>query len=138
MNSMKKLSFMLLFSIFSITAFAGKPIQVSELPADAQVLLNTHFTSIKVANVVKDFDDGSVEYEVRLVDGTEIDFNSKGVWQNISMPRGKAVPQSIIPKGVSDYLKSNGISSNVEELSRERRGFFEVELIDGTELRLKG
>ena len=54
------------------------------------------------------------------------------------MPRGKAVPQAIIPKGIVDYLKSNGINSEVEELSRERRGFFEVELIDGTELRLKG
>ncbi len=135
---MKKLVFMILSGVVALSAFAGRPISVSELPSEANALLKTHFSSVKVVKVEKDIDDGSVEYEVRLADGTELDFNSKGVWQNIDMPRGKTVPAAIVPNGVKEYLKAQEINSGVEELSRKSRGIFEVELSDGTELRLKG
>lgn len=134
---MKKSVFVLMFMLVSLCAFAEKQISVNELPADAKSFLNTHFTNVAIATVEKDFENLSIEYEVKLVDGTEIDFDSKGVWKSISVLDGKAIPSEIIPKCVSNYLKSKGKNQQVEELSRERRGYYEVELSNGEELHIK-
>ena len=53
-------------------------IQPSQLPANAQSFLNTHFKGVGIGLVKKDLD----SYDVTLTDGTEIDFVINGEWKD--------------------------------------------------------
>ena len=39
----------------------------------------------------------STKYEVLLMDGTEIDFDSRGNWEEVSAKKGKTVPATVVP-----------------------------------------
>ena len=73
----------------------------------------------------------SAKYEVVLMDGTEIDFDSKGNWEEVSAKKGQVVPVSIIPGFAVNYLKShNFVNEGVTKVERDRKGY-EIELSTG-------
>ena len=41
------------------------------------------------------------------MDGTEIDFDSKGNWEEVSAKKGQTVPVSIVPGFAVNYLKAH-------------------------------
>ncbi|MBE6201933.1 MAG: PepSY-like domain-containing protein [Tidjanibacter sp.] len=106
-------------------------INQSLLPTPAQNFLSAHFGSVEVTSVVKDFDDFSYTYEVRLADGTHIEFRKDGDWKSVSN-RTTGVPAAIMPDKIVEYVTTNYPNNFVIEIERDRQ--IDIELNDGLDL----
>ena len=134
---MKKL-FVLLAAIaasVSVSVSAGTPVNESELPQAAKTFISTHFSGVQIKKVVKDQGRRGMEFEVDFVGGAEVDFTSDGNWKEVKAAKGNAVPAAVVPAAIAKYVADNFSGQAIVEISRKRGGF-EVELANGTELKL--
>ena len=131
---MKKILSLLVMAIVAIQfSFAGDVItkDMNQLPLPARNFINRHFTKPQVAHIKIDKDLlESAKYEVLLTDGTEIDFDSEGNWEEVSASKGHAVPASVVPSFAVSYLKEHNFTEPVTKVERDRKGY-EVELSTG-------
>lgn len=135
---MKKfLATMLLMVVASVSAtiFAGTPINQSELPKAAQSFITKYFPKDQVRKVEKDNGRRGMEYEVDFTSGAEVDFTSDGNWKEVKAARGTSVPSAIVPAAIAKYVATNFKGQTIVEISRKRGGY-EVELSNGSELKL--
>ena len=94
--------------------------------------INRHFTKPEVSHIKIDKEMlEATKYEVLLTDGTEIEFDSKGNWEEVSARKGQVIPASIVPNFAVDYLKAHNFAAEgVTKVERDRKGY-EVELSTG-------
>lgn len=116
-------------------ANAGTPIRPAELPEAARTFLGKYFPGDEVWKAEKESGRRGMEYEVDLGSGAEVDFYETGDWKEVKAARGNAVPGAVIPAAIESYVSTNFKGQRIVEISRKRGGY-EVELADGTELRL--
>lgn len=116
-------------------AYAGTPTTQDKLPKEARSFIVKYFPGDKVRNVEKEQGYRGMEYEVDFASGAEIDFREDGSWKEIKSAKGKVVPIGVVPAGIAKHVKTNYSGQGVVEISRKRGGY-EVELADGTELKL--
>jgi uncharacterized protein YuzE len=98
-----------------------------------QQFVSTYFPKATILFTQRD--DG--EYEVRLSDGTEIDFTRKGEWKNIDCKHSNiytSVPAELVPEQISTYVKTNFASQSIIKIEKKRRSW-EIEL--SSELEIK-
>lgn len=107
-----------------------RTIAFSGLPQTAQNFVNKHFSNKEVSTVFYDTDDK--EYEVRFSDGSKIEFDKKGSWEEIEDRDN--VPAAVMPQPIRDYLATNHKNTKVRKISADRRGY-EVELLGDMELK---
>ena len=105
---------------------------VTSLPAKAQQYLK-HFDS-PVAYIEVD-NDGvfGKNYDVKLKDGSEIDFDKKGEWKSIDTNL-KPVPATFVHKSIAAYVKKNYPDTFVSKIERDSRGC-DVELSNHMDLK---
>ena len=137
---MKKLAIALTF-VLSIVCCLGAQARdtysrdVKDLPAAAQSFLKNNFKA-GVSLIKIDKTMGHVkDYEVILTDGSEVEFDGSGNWKEIDVPRGKSVPDSVLPALTKSYIKQNHNGQKVVGIERSRSGF-SVDLTDGIELKV--
>lgn len=131
---MKKILSLLVVALVAIQmAFAADVItkDMNQLPLPARNFIQQYFTNPQVAHIKIESEMlESRKYEVKLVNGTEIDFDKKGNWVEVDGKK-KAIPTELIPAFIKDYLKTNGFSKeSVTKLEREGKGY-EAELNTG-------
>lgn len=131
---MKKLLSLFVMGMVAIQmAFASDVItkDLNQLPLSARNFISRHFTNPQVAHIKIDKEVlEATKYEVVLMDGTEMEFDSKGNWTEVSSKKGQ-VPASIIPGFASNYLKAHNFSSErVTKVERDGKGC-EVKLGSG-------
>lgn len=131
---MKKILSLLVIALVAVQfAFAADVItkDINQLPLSARNFINKYFNKPQVSHIKIDSEMlDSKKYEVRLTDGTEIDFDKKGEWMEVDAKKGK-VPAALIPTFVKDYLKVNNFTSeHVTKIERDRKGI-ETELNTG-------
>ena len=119
---------------FNIVANAGndKPINVNELPAKAQTLLNKHFKGQKVMLATIESGVVSRSYDVVLRNGTKLEFDKKGNLTEIDCKQG-IVPSQLIPQPIKNYLKENYRGEAVRKIELNKKEY-EVELTNGIDL----
>ena len=119
---------------FNIVANAGndKPINVNELPAKAQTLLNKHFKGQKVMLATIESGVVSRSYDVVLRNGTKLEFDKKGNLTEIDCKQG-IVPSQLIPQPIKNYLKKNYRGEAVRKIELNKKEY-EVELTNGIDL----
>lgn len=77
---------------------------VNKLPVAAREMINKHFPQAKVEYIKIEKDLFlSTSYDVKMSDGIELEFNSKGEWIEIDC-KNKAVPAIFIPNTIVKYL----------------------------------
>ena len=81
-------------------------IRESKLPEAAQDLISRYFPGIKVKYAEKEIDDGIRTYNVKLADGTEIEFNEAGEWTEIDCDFA-TIPDGVLPEKISGYIAAN-------------------------------
>lgn len=109
-------------------------ISENALPQAARDFLAEHFTDVALTRIVKDTE-GSTEYEVKLANGFQIEFNSAGAWREIE-GYGVPVPESILaelPEGIVSYVETNHAASDIIKLEISR-GNYEVDLTGNIEI----
>lgn len=134
---MKKLLFMLIALITGATAAMADTYTINrdKLPENAQQFLTEHFPKAKVAMIKVDRHLlKKTDYDVKLVDGTKIEFSNSGKWTSVSRKKGKAVPDGIVPKAIRNYVAKNYPGETITEIEKKST-CYEVELSAGVELR---
>ncbi|SHL69514.1 PepSY-like domain-containing protein [Flavobacterium saccharophilum] len=91
---------------FVISAKAQKKIETTELPKPAQEFLEKHFSYTTVEVAKKDAEHGEKGYEVKLKDGTEVEFWKDGSYREVDGD-DKPIPTEFIPASVKDYVAKN-------------------------------
>jgi len=107
-------------------------IPVSQLPAAARTFVQKTFPGKKILYAQKDHFFSS-KYDVRLDDGTEVDFERNGMWDKVDC-HYTVVPASLIPAAIANYVKANFPESIVTKIDKERHGY-DVELSNELELK---
>ena len=134
---MKKilLTLVAIFSVGILSAMADndKLINKSQLPAQAQQFLNEHFADIEITYAKEEWEILKHSYEVRLANGTKIEFTNKGIWDEVECRFGE-VPAAIIPQAIKEYIDKNYPDTKVIHIEKDRNDY-EVKLSNRLELK---
>lgn len=131
---MKKVVVSAFFAMFSLGVLAQT--NTSELPANAKDFINQHFSPASVSEVQENNSWEIWEnekYDVKLSDGTELDFDENGNVLEIDSPKNQAIPQDALPSEITTYIRSNYNGAEIVSWEKSDNDQ-EIELADGTEL----
>lgn len=133
----------LFFAVIAIVAAIGSlsscdketemVIDYDALPSTAQSTISTHFDSSSVVLVRYEKEYSDAEYTVIFSDGTVIEFDGSGVWNNIEASV-VGVPESIIPESIYAYAVLNYPEMCITEIDKESYGY-ELKIGSVVELR---
>ena len=117
---MKKNILTLVMAIFlSVTAFAQNSMtKFEQLPATAQEFVKTYFGDYKIQYVFCDKEFADVDYKIRFEDGTEIEFNAKGEWTDVS-GKQNCIPTGFILTEVTDYVNTVHQDACITDVEKE-------------------
>ena len=117
----------------SVSSFADdRVIPAEQLPAAAKTFIQKTFPGQAVSYATIDFD-GRKKYEVHLSNGTEVDFDKNGTWDKVDC-NYSAVPASLVPSTIANYVKTHFAGAKVVKIDKERYGY-DVELSNELELK---
>lgn len=106
---------------------------VNKLPVATREMISKHFPQAKVSYIKIEKDLFlSTSYDVKMSDGTELEFNAKGEWLEIDC-KDKSVPSNFIPQTISKYMKANYDGHKIVKIERSRKGY-ELTLENGLEV----
>ncbi len=124
---------MLAFAV-PVQAFDKYSINRSDLPETAQEFLTEYFPKARVSMVKTDKHLlKKTDYDVKLVNGTKIEFNNAGNWTTVDC-KTREVPSSLVIKPIRNYIKKNFPDTFVVKIEKKSLAY-EVELNDGVELK---
>lgn len=109
-------------------------IQRDELPEKAREMLDEHFPKAKISMIKVDRHLlKKTDYNVKLTNGTKIEFSNSGNWTSIVCGK-KDVPEALVSKVIRNYVGKNYESSRIVSL-RKRHGGYDIGLSSGQVLR---
>lgn len=134
---MKKFILTLLTILISTSlsfAFDKYTINRDELPQTAQDMLQQYFPKTKIGMIKVDKHLlKKTDYDVRLVNGTTIEFSNAGKWTSVDC-KTKEVPEGLIPKTIRNYVNKNFKDLKIVKIEKKSSGY-EIGLSDGVELK---
>ena len=99
-------------------------IPFDQLPVMSQEFIEIYYPTTEIIGIVYERD----EYEVFLVDGTDISFYRSGDWDSVD--GYKDLPKGIVPDKIADYIKANYVGFITTAIDKEIYGF-DVEVNKG-------
>lgn len=107
---------------------------VDDLPQAARTFLRNYFPKASIHHIkIEKHTFGGNEYDVILQNGTEIEFDHKGDWEEIDCG-SSGVPSGIILKNISKYIQDNYKGKKIVKIEKKAREY-EIELNNGVELK---
>ena len=100
---------------------------------DIITFVSTYFPQTEIHKIEAEDD----EYEVELLDGTEISFNLNFEWTHIDCEDATvyhAVPTELVPEQITAYVNTNFPDQQIEQIEKESYGW-EIELSNGQEIK---
>lgn len=114
-------------------AFDKYSVSRDDLPEAAREFLTEYFPKAKVGMVKVDKHLlKKTDYDVKLVNGTKIEFNNAGKWTSVDC-KNEAVPEGIIPATIRNYVKKNFPDVKIVKIEKTSTKY-EVGLSDDVEL----
>lgn len=133
---MKKL-LLLLVCLFSLQAVVradnDKPIQVNQLPQQAQQFIKQHFAGSNVAMAKVESDWWDKSYDVIFTNGNKVEFDKKGNWKEVDC-KHSSVPLPIVPTAILKYITANYPAVKILKIDRDKKDY-EVKLSNKWELK---
>jgi hypothetical protein len=119
---MKKILTLTVIFAISLAACADRihMVTFNELPVLAKNFINKYYNSTDVTYIEKEIDGIHHEYNVRLNNGTELEFDQQGNLEHIDCQR-TAVPQGIVPQLIVDYVNLHYSNLFIVEYHKEAR-----------------
>ena len=100
---------------------------------EINTFVETYFPLTGIKNVKLDGN----EYEVKLNDKTEIEFNLSFEWKSIDCEKSliySSVPTELVPAEITAYVTANYPNSLIEQIEKKNNGGWEIELSNGLEI----
>lgn len=135
----KKLTVMIALMLGVLSASAALPldkysINRNDLPQEAREMLDEHFPKAKVSMIKVDRHLlKKTDYDVKLTNGTRIDFSNKGRWTHVDCKK-KSVPESLVPKAIRNSVSKKYSGEKIVRISRSSL-YYTVGLAGGKELK---
>ena len=132
---MKKMLFLAVVSVMLCTVACSRAEQViafEQMPAASQTFVKNYFPGEQVSYVTKDREGLGWEYEVKLANGTSLDFDDEGELISVDC-KSTAVPDGIVPTQVTSYVGEKFPNAFIAEWGRDGRRW-KAELSNGLEL----
>ena len=108
-------------------------VAVNQLPEQAQVFMKTYFAQDNIAYATADKTVGFItEYNVRLADGTEIEFSRDGSLKKVDC-KMRPIPTGVVPQKIVAYIQTAFPNTMIKEYKIEFFGQ-KVELTNELEL----
>ncbi len=105
-----------------------------DLPVTAQEMITTYFPKAKISMIKVDKHLlKKTDYDVKLVNGTKIEFNNAGEWTSIDCKK-KSVPAELVPKHIRRKVAKDYPDATITRITKKSGGHI-VGLSDGTELK---
>lgn len=105
-------------------------IQPNQVPAAISQFVRKHYPAIKITSVTREENLSKTEYDVRLDNGTKLEFVNNKIDEIEGIQR---IPNSILPVKILRYIQTNYPNSYATEWKNEGRRQ-KVELNTGLEL----
>ena len=130
---MKKLSIITAFVAILCFGMTTAKAQNNNSTPEITQFVEQYFPQANILMVNAEWD----EYEVRLSDGTQLEFNRGSEWKKIDCEHSSiytTVPTELIPDRISSYVNTNFAGQSITKIEKKRRGW-DVEL--NSELEIK-
>ena len=122
-----------LLVIPSVTFADDIPVPVAQLPETVKAFVQKTFPELTIVYAEKDNEMGGAQYEIRLSDGTKVEFDRKGKWDKVDC-NVSPVPEVLVPSAIDAYVKANYPNTVITKIDKERYGY-EIELSNDIELK---
>lgn len=94
-----------------------------KLPDAAREMLDEYFPNGKVSMIKVDRHLlKKTDYDVRLVNGTTIEFSSKGKWKSVDCKK-RAVPSGLVKKPIRNYVNKNFAGVDIVKIVKKSNGY---------------
>ena len=128
-----KTAIAVLMATFAMQATAQDiKIEASQLPAAVHSFLESHFKGNAVNLAIIDQDKAKKKYEVRLADGTELEFTEKGDWKEVD-GKHRNIPTAFIPSPITEYAAKHYPNEKITKVDKSWHKI-EIELTNKIEL----
>jgi len=133
MKTLSKFAFAMMM-LFGVQAAAQETvIDQSQLPANARSFVTKYFSDATVAHAVKDKEIAKTEYEVRLSDGSKMEFDGDGNWKEVESKTQSLSAMTFVPQSIRDYIAKNFPTHQIRKIEKSSQKY-EVKLTNGLEL----
>ena len=105
-----------------------KKIDFADLPSQARSFVETYFPDVDILSVIQEKDDGRKEYQVKLSDGTDMEFDEAGTWISIEC-YFSPLPTGILPANVITKVEELHPEAYINGVEKELGGYV-VEVTD--------
>lgn len=119
----RKIIIMMVMIVGTISTFAALPfdkysVNRNDLPEAAKEMLDEYFPKAKVSMIKVDRHLlKKTDYDVKLTNGTKIEFSNKGKWTNVDCKK-KSVPESLVPKAIRNSVAKKYAGEKIVRISR--------------------
>jgi Mor family transcriptional regulator len=99
---------------------------------EINTFVSTYFPQVSIQRVELDGN----EIDVKLTDGTDIDFYLNFIWQSIDCEHATvygSVPSELVPVQITDYVTANFPGKHIDSIEKKYNGW-EIELSNGLEI----
>lgn len=105
-----------------------------KLPEKAQQMLKEYFPKAKIGMIKVDRHLlKKTDYDVKLVNGTKIEFNNAGKWTSVDC-KSRQVPDGLVMKAIRNYVTKNCNGAFITKIENKVSGY-EITLSDGVEMK---
>jgi hypothetical protein len=117
---------MIAFFAFTFLSVAkadnDRPIRFEQLPEKSKDFIRKYFSENEISYLKLDDEFFSKSDEVYFVDGSKVEFNRNGEWEQVECKR-KKVPDGIIPDKIARYVEKNHPEMRITKIERDRRDY---------------
>lgn len=120
---LRKIIIMIVMMVGTISVFGALPfdkysINRNDLPEAAKEMLDEYFPKAKVSMIKVDRHLlKKTDYDVKLTNGTKIEFSNKGKWTNVDCKK-KSVPESLVSKAIRNSVAKKYAGEKIVRISR--------------------
>ncbi len=105
----------------SLFADNRKQIKRDQLPKAAQHYVMDNWNNVSISYIWQTIDGYTIQYTVRLVDGTMIYFNRDGGWREVKAQ--KVIPESAIPASIRKFVAQRNKSLRIVGMEKLLDGY---------------
>lgn len=130
MNVRKLLAFLpILLGVWMLSSCDDeKKIDFGDLPSEARSFIENYFPSADILSIVQEKENGRKEYQVKLSNGTDMEFDEDGEWTNIEC-YFSPLPTGILPANVITKVEELHPEAYINGVEKELGGYV-VEVTD--------
>ena len=121
----------LVLALLCLTSCSNE-ISYRKLPEKARNFIETYFPEQSLVYAERDRDNGQKEYEVRLSNGTELEFYESGDWKSVDC-KYTFLPEGIVPETIVADIAVRYPGAGIYEAERDAGGY-EISIGNGLEL----